>query len=166
MGNYDFSKFPLDIVLNVLGIIILFIVVRFLIYKPARKFLDERRSRLESEKEEAKDIMEEAERKRSEYEAKLQSSDAEAKAQADAIIEKAKEQADAIVRDANERADKVLSLAEAKMISDREASKKEREKETVEMAFEIAEKVLERRVTDSDTINMAQQLFNELDSTK
>ena len=164
--NYDFSNFPLDIVLNILGIIILFIVIRLLAYKPVKKFLDERRGRIAADKEEAKGKIEEAEKMKAEYEEKLSSGEAEAQRRADAIIADARMRAEEIVNEASERSEKVLAMAEAKIKADREASKKERERETLQMAFEIAEKVLERRVNDSDTINMAQQLFDELDGTK
>ena len=164
--NYDINNFPLDLVLNILGIVILFIVVRFLVYKTVKKYLEARRAKPDGEKEEAERLSGEAESMKKEYENKLALSESEANAEADRIISKARQEADAILTEANERAEKVLSMAQSKIIAEREAAKKASERETINMAFEIAEKVLERRVNDSDTINLAQKFFETLDSEK
>lgn len=162
--NYDISNFPLDIVLNILGIVIIFLLVRLLAYKPVKKFLDARRARLDKEKEDSAKTVAEAEAMRDKYAAVLADAEKNAEAEAKRIIDAANERAGIIISEANERADKVLSLAETKILSEREAALGNIEKESVTMALDIAEKILERRVTDSDTINMAHKFFRELSS--
>lgn len=164
--NYDINNFPLDLVLNILGIVIIFIIVRLLVYKPAKKFLDARRERLNAERASADAEKQRALEMKASLEEKLSSSEEAAKAEARCIIDEAKTEAAGIIAEANERAEKVLSMAEAKIKAERESAKKASERETISMAFEIAEKILERRVNDSDTINMAQKLFDSMSSDK
>lgn len=164
--NYDINNFPLDLVLNILGIVIIFIIVRLLVYKPAKKFLDARRERLSAERASADAEKQRALEMKASLEEKLSSSEEAAKAEARRIIDEAKTEAAGIIAEANERAEKVLSMAEAKIKAERESAKKASERETISMAFEIAEKILERRVNDSDTINMAQKLFDSMSSDK
>lgn len=164
--NYDINNFPLDLVLNILGIVIIFIIVRLLVYKPAKKFLDARRERLCAERASADAEKQRALEMKASLEEKLSSSEEAAKAEARRIIDEAKTEAAGIIAEANERAEKVLSMAEAKIKAERESAKKASERETISMAFEIAEKILERRVNDSDTINMAQKLFDSMSSDK
>lgn len=164
--NYDINNFPLDLVLNILGIVIIFIIVRLLVYKPAKKFLDARRERLCAERASADAEKQRALEMKASLEERLSSSEEAAKAEARRIIDEAKTEAAGIIAEANERAEKVLSMAEAKIKAERESAKKASERETISMAFEIAEKILERRVNDSDTINMAQKLFDSMSSDK
>ena len=51
--NYDFSNFPIDLILNILNIVILFVIVRFLVYKPVKKFMDARTARVTAAAEDA-----------------------------------------------------------------------------------------------------------------
>lgn len=155
------SQFPLDLALNILSVLIMVVLVRLLAYKPVRSFLDKRKEKIDKTKEEAERALENAHRSEEEYEAALADAESAAEKRAAEVIAEAKKKAEAIVSEANERADKVLSLAEAKIKADREAALEGIEKETVSLALEIAEKILERRVTDSDTINMAQKFFKE-----
>lgn len=164
--NYDIKKFPLDLVLNILGIIILFVAVRFLVYKPVKKFLDARREKIEGKEKELEDEKNAVSALKEEYETKLKTAKSEAEKTASDIIARANKEAEQIVEDAKHRADTVLELAGEKLKAEREASKAEREHETVAMAFDIAEKILERKVNDSDTINMAQKLFRTLDENR
>ncbi len=164
--NYDIKNFPLDLILNILGIIVLFVVVRLLVYKPVKKFLDARREKLDLEKEELEKEKNEASDLKAEYKNKLSKSKEDAEKTADEIIARANEEAKHIIEDANRRADTVLEMAGEKLKAEREAAKKAIEHDTLVMAFDIAEKILERKVNDSDTINMAQKLFRSIEEQR
>lgn len=162
--NYDISNLPIDMILNLLGIAIIAVLVRLLAYKPVKKFLDARRDRIEGEKTSAVDTKAEAEEMKAQYEALLSDAENKATAQAEVIISRANAEAEAIISEAKERAERVVSLAEEKILKERTAALGNIEKESISISLEIAEKILERRVTDSDTINMAQKLFKEITS--
>lgn len=161
--NYDISKLPLDLILNILSIIILFVILRLLLYKPAKKILDERKERIRKEKEDADAALKDAGDLKAKYEEKLTDAKRAASAEADRIIADAEKRAEAIVSEAESRASTVLSLAESKINAERLAAKKSMERDTVALAVNIAEKILERRINDSDTINMACRLFESAD---
>lgn len=161
--NYDISNFPLDIVLNLLSIIILFVLLKVLLYKPAKKILDARKERIAKEKADAENAVNEALSMKEEYEKTLTNAESLAAAEADRILAEARRKANEIVNEAEERAETVLSLAESKIMAERQAAKKSMERDTVALALNIAEKILERRVSDSDTINMAYKLFENAD---
>ena len=56
-----------DLIINIIDIIILFVIVRALAYKPVKKFLDARKERIAKEFSEAADLKKEAEEKKEEY---------------------------------------------------------------------------------------------------
>lgn len=49
-----------SLVLNLVNIVVLFVILRILVYKPVKKFMTERRERVESEMAEAKKTLKEA----------------------------------------------------------------------------------------------------------
>ena len=114
--NYDFSNFPIDLILNILNIVILFVIVRFLVYKPVKKFMDARTARVTAAAEDAGAKAKAAEELSEQLKAQLAdaANDADrirneaaaaAKAQADNVLKEAGEQADRIVSEAKERAE-------------------------------------------------------------
>ena len=114
--NYDFSNFPIDLILNILNIVILFVIVRFLVYKPVKKFMDARTARVAAAAEEADAKAKAADALSEQLKAQLAgaANDADrirneaaaaAKVQADNVLKEAGEQADRIVSEAKERAE-------------------------------------------------------------
>ena len=49
--------YPLDIAIHLVNIVIFYLIVKLLVYKPVRKFMDERTARIQGEKDEAKRLM-------------------------------------------------------------------------------------------------------------
>ena len=56
-----------DLAINLANIVIMFLIVRFLVYKPVRKFMNARAQKAENEKKEADAKLEEALKLKEEY---------------------------------------------------------------------------------------------------
>ena len=65
--GFDASKIPIDLLLNLLNIVLLFLIVRTLAYKPIRKFMDARTARVTAEAKAAEEKAAEAEKLKEEY---------------------------------------------------------------------------------------------------
>ena len=62
---------PVDIVIHIVNIVVLFVVLRILLYKPVKKFMQAREDRLKAEKQEVIDSRAETEELKKQYEEKL-----------------------------------------------------------------------------------------------
>ncbi len=156
----DLSKVPIDLVLNLLNIVLLFLIVRTLAYKPIRKFMDARTARVTAEAKAAEEKAQEADKLKAEYEQLLENGDTMRKEQAEEARKAAQLEADRIISDARSQADAIVEQA-------REQAKKEHDEtlgtmrqDVVDLAFGISEKLLEHSITDADTKKMADRLFD------
>ena len=55
--NINLSETVVDLIINILNIVILFLIVKALVYKPVRKFLDDRRAKVNEETSKAQKIL-------------------------------------------------------------------------------------------------------------
>ena len=156
----DVTKVPIDLALNILNIVLLFLIVRTLAYKPIRKFMDARTERVNAEAKAAEEKAAEAEKLKAEYTALLENGEALKEEQTEAARKAAEAESEQILADANEKA--AVILAEA-----REQAKKEHDEtlgtmrqDVVDLAFDISEKLLEHSITDDDTKKLADRLFD------
>lgn len=156
----DITKVPIDLALNILNIVLLFLIVRTLAYKPIRKFMDARTERVNAEARAAEEKAAEAEKLKAEYTALLENGEQLKAEQTEQARKAAEAESDRILADANMRAAQIVENA-------REQAKKEHDEtlvtmrqDVVDLAFDISEKLLEHSITDDDTKKMADRLFD------
>lgn len=166
MEGLDLSRIPMDLIMNILNIIILYVIVRTLAYKPVKKFIDDRRSRTEAEKAAIEKSAEDVKAMRAEYEEKLAEIDAKRReaqregekagqARADELVASAKRDADRIMGDARQ----AILMKEAETMEGIRDS-------VVELSLSIASKVIEKNVTDEDNRRLAEKFFEEESADK
>ena len=89
MGEINLSSIPIDIVLNLLNIVLLFLLVRTLVYKPVRRFMDARTERVNAAAAEAAEKAADADARKAQYDEKL----AAAQQECDALLHDARQNA-------------------------------------------------------------------------
>lgn len=162
MGEIQLSNIPVDILLNILNIVLLFLIVRKLAYKPIREFMDARTARVNAAADEARQKADEAVKAKAQYETLLQNSDAECAAQKAAARREAEADAQKIVAAARAEADGILADARARAQKEHDEKLDAMRQEVVDLAFGISEKLLEHSVRDADTERMADRLFDSI----
>jgi F-type H+-transporting ATPase subunit b len=163
MEGFDIAKLPLDMLLNLLNIFILYLIVRRFVYKPVRKFLDARVARVNAAAGDAEQKKADAAKLKADYEALL----ADSKAKAQDVIrdgrKKAVEEAAAVLADARKEADGMIAAAIVKIKEEREASVKAMNKEITALAVGISEKLLAREVTQKDNQRIVDEFLQSGD---
>ena len=136
--------------INLLALIVLFVVIFFLAYKPIKKFVKARQDYVEGN-------IRDSEAAKKEYEEKLKNSDAlidEAKKEADDIVNAARLDAAAealrIQEEAQKQAAKKFDDAEEAIRLAEKKSREEIQKEIVNVAMDASKKVLGREVNEED----------------
>lgn len=159
MDGLDVSKLPIDLLLNILNIILLFIITRHLVYKPVKKFLAGRKERLEAEKNEAKQQMEEAQRLKDEYSSLL--ADAEEKSRQTVLDgeEKARQQAASIVENAREQSEEIIADAKQQAQLEKEKTLSSLQSEVASLAVSVSEKILGREINDKDNKRIVEEFL-------
>lgn len=150
-----------DLIINIVNIIVLFVIVKTLAYKPVKKFLDDRKAKIEKQLSDAAKANEQADEKAQKYETLLSDSRkecAELKLNAE---REAKESADAIVEHAKKDADKITAKAREDAQREHDSKMAAMKDDITELAFDISKQILSREVSDEDNRRIAESFFNE-----
>lgn len=153
---------PITFVAQLISTVILFYLLKRLVWKPMQNFLDERKEVIVGELESAKASNEEAQRNKDETVKQLN----EAKQQALNIVDAAKSQAveskEIIIKEAEKEALYKLEKAEKEIEQDRRKAEKEIKARAIELAFVAAEKLINENVDNQKNQKMIEQFIDEV----
>lgn len=145
------------------NLIILYFIVKKLLYKPVKKMLEDRENEVRDMIDKASASKEEANRLREEYEKHLEN----AKEEAGEIVKNAQHKAqlrsEDIIRDAQQQASAIMQKADEQIEKERINALEQTKGEISELAVMIAEKVVKRDLTDADHEKMIEEIIDNLD---
>lgn len=154
---------PSDIALHLVNIVVLYALLRLLIYKPVRKFMDARAAQVQAQLDEAENINAKARENQAEYAKRLATVDEEAHDKLIASNRAAGEAAEAIAAEARAEAQKILAKAQAEAEAQRRDIQRQVRPQIAGMAVEIAEKLLGREVSEEDNRAIIDSFFESLE---
>lgn len=132
------------------NLLILFLLLKFFLFKPVGKVLDARAEEIEETYKSAEDTKSAAEKMLGEYEEKLKN----AHDTADGIIKSAQKTADMrsenIVNDANDKARRIMEKSRAQIERDKQEAVRAARYDIAKAASAIAEKLIGRELTADD----------------
>lgn len=144
------SEMLVDLIINIANILILFFVVRKLLYKPVKKFMTERAERIEGEKLKAQKLAEESEQKKAEYDALLADCE-EIKQQAKKDGElSGREEAHKLIEEASQKAAAITEKAKKQSEEDYAAMLDDARDDILSLALGASERILGREITPDD----------------
>ena len=139
--NFD-PQWISDIVITGINIFILFFALSYLLFNPARDFLEKRRQKIAGDLETAKTSREDAVALKAEYEEKLKSINKEAEAILDEARKKAKRQEAEILAEAKEEAGRILERADREIDLEKKKALEDVKQEIVSIASLMAGKAV------------------------
>ena len=131
-----------DVLLHLLNAVLLFVIVRFLIYKPVRKFMQARSERIAASLDEAAQARAESEALRKEGGLIIEQAEASARVKALEITGAANESARAMTESAREESRAILEKARAEAQAERGRAMAGLRDEVVDLAAEMAAQIL------------------------
>ena len=155
-----------DLIINIIDIIILFVIVRALAYKPVKKFLDARKERIAKELSDAAALKSEAEEKAQEYGRREEESRAKSSELLSEAERNAKKAADEIIEAAKENAAQINAKARENAKKEYDAQLTSAKDDITEIAFDISKQVLAREVTDEDNRRIADAFFEKYNTAE
>lgn len=151
-----------NILISLFNLTILFFAFKKFLFKPVHKLFREREDALASKFEKADEDMKTAEENRLLWEEKLK----DAKSEANEIIKNAtdiaKKRAEAIVDDAKASAEQITKNAEEQISLERQNAEDDIKREIVDVSVILTEKMLSRKLNDSDHRKIIGEFINEI----
>lgn len=131
-----------DSSLLLIAIFVLFLILSYFLFNPARKMLNGRKEKIQNELETAKRDMEEAQRLKEEYNNKLQDIDKEAESILSEARRKALNNENQIIAQAKEEAARILAKARADAELERQKMSDDVKKEIISVASLMAGRIV------------------------
>ena len=143
---------------NLVNFLIIFWILKKFAWAPIKKTLKERQDKIDKGLEDAEKAAAEVTMAKENYDKKME----EAKQEANEIIARASEQGKQVINKATEfaqiRSERIITDAKELIKKEKDSIMTDIRQQTVEIAFDVAEKILKREVSPKDT----QRFVNEI----
>lgn len=153
--------YPLDIAIHVVNIVILFVLLRVLVYKPVRKFMRERDEKIAKQMEDAQSAMQQAEVMQAQSAQQLASANEQAEQTVRNSEERAVETANSILANAKSQAEALQEEARQEMEAERCRTIGAMKEEITDLAVEMASRIMRREVRLEDNRAVAQKFWEK-----
>ncbi len=151
-----------DLVINIGSIIVLFLIVKKLAYKPVKRFMDERTQRVNALKADAEAREKEAQEKIERYNVLLEESE-KAKAQAVKVGEQqALEESKLIISNAKDKAQSIVENANKKAQEKYDSAIEEANDYIVNLTIDASSHLLKREITDEDNKKIVKDFLDSV----
>lgn len=152
------------ILISLINLVIIFLIMKKLLFKPIKKVLSDRQKALETQYAEADKARAEAEENKALWENKLKDADEEADAIIKSATDKAKLRAEKIVEDADNQATEMSRRAKEQIVLERKKASQEIKQEIIDVSTAIAEKMIEREVNPDDHRDIIDSFIEDIGS--
>jgi len=151
-----------DSTLTIIAVFVLFAIMSYFLFNPARKMLNDRKEKIKGELEDAKSNMEEAHSLREEYESKLKAIDKEA----ESILSEARKRGLAnenqIIAQAKEEAARILERARVEALLEKQKMSDDVKKEIINVASAMAGKVVSASIDEAVQNRLIDETLKEM----
>lgn len=152
----------LEVGMHVLNVIILYVVLRLLLYKPVLKFIKKREHKFADKVDELDEREKELDRRKKEYEKLMEEASSEAATIITNSNEMARDHAREVLDNAKEHARDLVIRAKKEIEAEKTQARLDMKTEIADMAIQIAEKVLEREVSLEDNRKIIDEFFERV----
>ena len=153
---------PLEIGIHILNVIVLFIVLRLILYKPVLKYMKKRENTFANKIDELDNREKELIRQKEQYDNMMAKADNQAAAIITKSNETAREHAKEIIDNAKEHSRDMVLRAKKEIEAEKVQTRADLKVEITDMAVKIAEKVLEREVSVDDNRKIIDEFFERV----
>ena len=151
-----------SLVLNIANIVVLFLLLRLLVYKPVKKFMAARTAGVSAQLEQAEAKLQEAEAMKAQHEAELSAAAEAAEAEKRRILDAAESRAAEISAAAEAQAEEIRSSAEVQAQHSADKLRQQAREEIADLAVGIAGRILEREVSKQENQDIIQNYFDRV----
>ena len=152
---------PVDILISIINIAVLFILLRLILWKYINRFLSARTERVRSELDGVEKSRIEVDALRKEYEDKLDGLELQGREIMRGSQIKAAEEAEEIIKEARATALNMINEARDRIAEEKERAIISARHEVAQLATDMAARILRREVSADDSKNAVDDFFRE-----
>ena len=152
----------LDIVQHVANIVVLYLLLRTLLYKPVRKFMQQRSEADEHKRLSLQTTLENAKQLEQENNLILSEAAGAAKSLSNEKLRLAEESADGIIAEAKLEAERILKAAHEMIDIETRKARECLEHQTAEIAVALSRRIIKRELTLEDNERIVKEFFESV----
>ena len=152
---------PVDILLHSINVVVLFVLLRLILWRPVVRFLAGREERVTAELDGAAQARAEADALKSEYEQSIASLEDQGRVILRDSQNRAGDQSKEILEAAKKQAEKLLADASARIEAERADAINDARHEIAVIAAEMASRILHREVSHDDNLAATREFFEK-----
>ena len=152
---------PEDVIISLINIVVLFLLLRLILWKHVIRFLSERAKRVKGEMDDAEQSRLDAEALRSQYEEKLENIEEQGREMMLESQQKAKEESDRIIKETSDKTHEMIRDAENRIAQEKEQALAEAEQDITQLATDMAARILKREVSVGDNTSAVDDFFRK-----
>ena len=149
----------MDVIISLINIVVLFVLLRLILWKHVAAFLSEREGRVRRERDDAEQKRLDAEALHDEYSKKIGEFEERGRELMRESQAKANAESDRIIRETHERARDIISEAEARIAQEKDLALENSREEITQLATDMAARILGREVSAEDNVNVVDEFF-------
>jgi F-type H+-transporting ATPase subunit b len=155
-----------SLVFQLINTLILFFILKRLLFKPVKGFMDARRNAILESMQEAENKNIEADHLKEQYEEKIAKAQEEGRQIITEASKRAKDKADQIVQEAQQQAMKIKDRAEAEIVGERQKAMNALKDEMVQIAVLAAGKIIDKNLDEKSHKALVKEFINEVGDVK
>lgn len=159
------SQTLIQISIQLLNGIILAVALTYILYRPVKSFLDNRKSRIQTELDEAQDLKVQADELIDEYKLKLEQIEIERQQLLDEALEKIEEERKVILQEARDEAAALKDAAALRISADRDRMESEMRIQSIDIATELASRYLKDNIDQEAQKAYFEQMLSQMEET-
>ena len=152
---------PVDIVISLINIVVLFILLRLILWKHVIRFLADREQRIKGEMDNAEKRRLEAEALHSDYDKKIENIEERGRDLVRQSQSKANEEAEKILKETRDKAKDMINDAESRIAQEKEQALEDSQAEVAQLATEMASRILKREISLEDNAHIVDNFFGK-----
>ena len=151
---------PISIIAHILNVVVLFFFLRWLLYKPVKKFIDARSASFDERRQTLATEEEALVQKQNEYQKLMSDSQKEASDIVKEARDNANKRAEKILDEAKLSAKDLITHTRVEIAAERDTAQAKMREEVADLAVSIATRMLEREVTPKDNKHIIDSFFD------
>jgi F-type H+-transporting ATPase subunit b len=152
----------LNIALHIVNVIILYFILRWLLFKPVSKFMKNRENMYVDRAKAVEKRETEAKIQKEKYSVLLGNAQEEAVILLNKSTETAQKQSDEIIGRAQERSRDIIDRSMRQIEMEKQLAKQDLKDDVAEMAVQIAQKILQREISREDNQKVINDFFDKV----
>jgi F-type H+-transporting ATPase subunit b len=153
---------PWTFIIQIINLFIQVYLIKRFLFKPINEILEKRRNLADKTIKEARQAQEEADSLKDQYESSLTNAHAEAAQIVSDAQKEAQNKADTLVKEAQAEAASIKARAAADIEQEKKKAVNEAKDEIGSLAMEIAGKVVEKEINESDHKKLIDEFINQV----